>query len=87
MTWRPATRDVVTLGAAVAQVVLPATLPERVRARLDTILPDVVHPTGATFAVWLPIFATSLAVPARQLLPPRWRSTAGDDLRWSRRHR
>ena len=83
MTWRPATRDVVTVGAAIAQVVLPATLPPKVRARIDTIVPDVVQPTGATFAVWLPIFASSLAVPARQLLPQRWHSTAVDDLGWA----
>ncbi len=83
MTWRPATRDVVMLAAAAAQVALPATLPPRVRARLDTIVPDVVQPAGATFAVWLPIFASSLAVPARQLLPPGWRSTAVDDLGWA----
>jgi hypothetical protein len=31
----------------------------------------------------LPIFASSLALPARQLLPQRWRSTAVDDLGWA----
>jgi hypothetical protein len=82
MTWRPAARDVVILGAAVAQVVLPATLPPRVRARLDAIVPDVVQPTNATFTIWLPIFASSLALPTRQLLPQTWRSTAVDDLGW-----
>lgn len=83
MSARPAARDVATLAAAVAQVVLPATLPKRVRDRLNEIVPDVVQPVDATFVVWLPIFASSLALPARQLLPQRWRSTAVDDLGWA----
>ena len=82
MTWRPAAKDVLTLGAAVAQVVLPSTFPQRVRARLETVVPDVAQPVDATFAVWLPIFASSLALPARQLLPERRRSPAVDELGW-----
>lgn len=51
MTWRPATKDVLAPGAAVAQIVLPSTLPPAVPARLETTVPDVAQPTGGTFVV------------------------------------
>jgi hypothetical protein len=63
------TRRVLTLAAAVGQVVLPTVLPPRFAAGAEP--PDVLQPTPATFAVWLPVFGTSLAHGLFQARPGR----------------
>lgn len=60
-------RQWATCVAAVAQVALPALLPPRFDARDQP--PDVIQPSPATFAVWLPIFATSVGYAAHQARP------------------
>lgn len=62
-------RQVLTLAAAVGQVVLPTLLPPRFAPGAEP--PDVLQPTTATFAVWLPIFGTSLAHGLFQARPDR----------------
>ncbi len=62
-------RQVVTLAAAVGQSVIPSLLPPRFAPGQEP--PNVMQPTPATFAIWLPIFATSLAHGIVQALPSR----------------
>lgn len=68
---KPSVRDLarqgLTLVGAVAQVALPTLLLPRVRRTIEP--PDVVQPAPWTFAVWLPIYATSLAYAAHQARP------------------
>ncbi|HZG91557.1 MAG TPA: hypothetical protein VEZ42_15200 [Pseudonocardia sp.] len=67
-------RQVCTVLGAVAQVVLPSVLLPRVRRSIQP--PDVVQPAAWTFAVWVPIYAASLAYAAHQARP----SQAADPL-------
>jgi hypothetical protein len=60
-------RRILTVAAAVGQVVLPTLLPPRFAPGQEP--PEVMQPAPATFAVWLPIFATSLAHAAVQARP------------------
>jgi hypothetical protein len=57
-------RQVLTVAAALAQVVLPATLARSFRRDLRP--PNVVQPADTTFVVWLPIFAGGLGYAAYQ---------------------
>jgi hypothetical protein len=58
---------VATCAAAVAQVALPVLLPPRLDTRDQP--PNVIQPSSAAFAVWLPIFAASLGYAGYQALP------------------
>ena len=60
-------RQGLTVAAAVAQVVLPATLARSFRR--DQEPPNVVQPADATFAVWLPIFTGGIGYAAYQGRP------------------
>lgn len=60
-------RQVATCAAAVAQVALPALLPPRFERGHEP--PEVIQPSPATFAVWLPVFASSLAYAGQQARP------------------
>ena len=60
-------RQWASCAAAVAQVALPTLLPPRFDTRDQP--PNVIQPSPATFAVWLPIFATSLGYAAYQARP------------------
>lgn len=61
-------RQLLTVAAALGQVVLPFALSPRFD---DDGPPNVLQPVPATFAVWLPIFATSLLHSGFQAMPGR----------------
>ena len=62
-------RQLLTLAAAISQTALPVLLPPRFGP--DELPPDVLQPAPATFAVWLPIFATSVVHAGLQAMPER----------------
>lgn len=62
-------RQAVTVAAAVGQAVIPGLLLPRFTSGQEP--PNVMQPAPATFTIWLPIFATSLAHATVQALPSR----------------
>ncbi|MHA7141211.1 hypothetical protein [Arthrobacter sp. Bz4] len=61
-------RQVITCGAAAAQVLLPTLYGPRFRG--ENAPPNVIQPAPYTFTVWFPIFASSIAYAAHQARGP-----------------
>jgi len=60
-------RQAATVAGAVGQMVLPSLILPRLRGQLS--VPDVAQPAPYTFAVWLPVYATTVAYAGYQTRP------------------